>query len=472
MNGQSAIVIGSGPNGLAAAIELARNGVTVEVREAAETPGGAARSGALTLPGFVHDLGSAVHPMALASPFFKSLWLEQYGIEWRWSPAELAHPLDDGTAVLLSRSVAETAEELGGDGRAYRKLFDPIVRNWDRIIADVLRPVLHFPQHPLALAPFGLRAVQPASILARSWFRDTRARALFAGIAAHSVMKLSAPLTSAFACMLGGAAHAVGWPMPVGGAQKITDALLAVLGSYGGRVQTRGRVNTFEEVEAADVQLFDLTPRQLLPIAGKRFSPRYAGLLAKYIYGPGIFKVDWALNAPIPWKAAECGQAITVHLGGTLEEIEKSESDAWNGRAPERPFVLLAQPSLFDPSRAPEGKHTAWAYCHVPNGWTGSASEQIEAQVERFAPGFRECILARAAHSTQALEAWDGNLVGGDISGGASTVKQFVFRPTRRQYRTSMKGVYLCSSATPPGGGVHGMCGYNAARTVLEDLAR
>lgn len=470
MPDRSAIVVGSGPNGLAAAIELARSGVRVEVLEAAATPGGAARTAELTLPGFRHDIGSAVHPLAVSSPFFRSLHLERHGLRWRWSPAELAHPLDDGTAVLVWRSVADTAAGLGVDADAYKKLFRPIATNWEKLIQDVLRPLLHIPRHPLALASFGLRAVLPASVVARTAFKHTRARALFAGMCAHSVLKLSTPVSSSFGFMLGGAAHAVGWPIPEGGSQSITTALVRALEAFGSRVKTNEPVTDIGQIERAAIKMLDLTPRQVLAVAGARLTPAFQQQLTRYRYGPGIFKVDWALSGPIPWRARECRKAITVHLGATLEEIEQSESDAWEGRPPRQPFVLLAQQSLFDASRAPDGKHTAWAYCHVPNGWDGSALDVIEKQVERFAPGFRDCVLARATHSALQMQQWDPNLVGGDVGGGAVTIDQFIARPTLRYYGTSAPDIFMCASSTPPGGGVHGMCGYNAARAALRSI--
>ena len=460
-----AVIVGSGPNGLAAAIVLAKAGFDVQVREAAELPGGAARSGELTIPGFVHDLGSAVHPLAVASPFFSRLNLPSWGLHWIWSPAELAHPLDDGTAILLHRDVRETAAQFGSSRRSWQRIFEPLVHDWKALAESVLMP-LRVPRHPVLLARFGLRAVQPASWLGNS-FDNLRARSLFAGLAAHSTLPLTAPLSSAFALILGAAGHAVGWPIPRGGAQNITDALVDILASLGGRIFTNARVGHLNDLGSPDLTLCDVTPRQLLALSEGRIRTPFRRLLEQYRYGPGIYKVDGALREPIPWKATDCRQAITVHLGGTLEEITASERAPWEGAAPHKPFVLLAQPSLFDPTRAPAGKHTAWAYCHVPNGWTGSALTQIEDQVERFAPGFRDCILARATQSPSQMQAWNENLVGGDINGGAFTPTQFAFRPTWREYHTSLRGVYLCSSSTLPGGGVHGMCGYNAARTAL-----
>lgn len=463
---RSAIVIGSGPNGLAAAIVLAQAGLDVEVREAASLPGGGARSGELTLPGFIHDLCSAVHPLAVCSPFFKKLPLPSHGLHWIFPPTEVAHPLDDGTAVVLERDMAVTAAQFGSDAARYRELFNPIVDHWDTLVPEVLRP-LHLPRHPFLLARFGLRAIQPAAVLARNSFQNLRAQALFAGNGAHSILKLEAPLSGAFGLIMGGAGHAVGWPLPRAGAQQITNALLSVLSSLRGRIVTGCRVESLRELGSPDLTLCDVTPRQFLRLADLSRHRPFRQLLERYRYGPGVFKVDWALREPIPWTAKDCLRAGTVHLGGTLEEIAASERAAWEGRPPENPFVILAQPSLFDATRAPAGRHTAWAYCHVPNGWEGSALSQIEAQVERFAPGFRECILARTVHTPRDLEERNANLVGGDINGGAADAKQFAMRPTWRAYSTPLKGVYLCSASTPPCGGVHGMCGYNAAQRAL-----
>lgn len=468
---RSAVVIGSGPNGLAAAVALAQAGVKVEVREAAPVLGGAARSGELTLPGFIHDLGSAVHPMAKSSPLFGSLPLEKFGLRWIYSPAQLAHPFDDGTAVTLEREIGDTAFQLGRDGAAYERLYAPLVNNWPTLFKEVFRP-LTVPRYPVLLSRFGMRAVWPCTLLTKSVFREQRARALVAGSAAHSALKMEAPLSAAFGLILGAAGHAVGWPIPAGGSQSIANALAGVLESLGGRVVTNAKVNTLDDLGSPDLTLCDVTPRQFLGLAGHRLRPSFRKLLERFKYGPGVFKVDWALREPIPWKAKECLRSITVHLCGSLEEIAASERNAWNGRPPEKPFVLLAQPSLFDPSRAPAGQHTAWAYCHVPNGWTGSALKQIEDQVERFAPGFRDCILSRAPHNTADMESWDENLVGGDNNAGALTMDQFFFRPTWRRYGTPLRGVYFCSASTPPGGSVHGMCGYWAARRALRYLKK
>ena len=467
---QRANVIGAGPNGLATAIVLAQAGLQVDVYEANAVPGGAARTLELTLPGFHHDFGSAVHPMAAGSPFFNSLPLEKYGLQWVYSPSALAHPLDDGTAVTLERSLAEQHAVLGADGAAWRRLFAPFVGGWSALAEDTLRPISLMPRHPLLMAAFGARAFVPAAPLARTLFRQERARALFAGLAAHSFLSLNAPLSSAFGLIMGAAAHAVGWPIPRGGAQSISNALIAHLQALGGVLHLSHRVADIGELPAADMTLCDVSPRQLLAIAGARLSSSYRRDLERYRYGPASFKIDYALSAPIPWKAAECRQAATVHLGGTLTEIAASEAAMSVGRIAERPFVLLAQPTLFDPDRAPEGKHIAWAYCHVPQGSQADMTASIEAQIERFAPGFRDCVLARGVLSPATLESMDANLVGGDICGGAMDLSQFLFRPTYRYYRTSAQDIFLCSSSTPPGGGVHGMCGYNAANMAIKSL--
>lgn len=462
-----AIVVGAGPNGLAAAIEFARSGKSVCVYEANDTAGGGARSAELTLPGFVHDTCSAVHPLAVGSPFFKTLSLAEYGLEFIYPPAAVAHPFDDGTAVLLHRSVEKTSEQLGADARAYRKLFGPLVRNWDDLAPALLGP-LKFPKHPFAMAGFGLRALRSVSGFAKAYFKQERARAFFAGAAAHSCLSLDRPATAAFGLVLVTLGHTVGWPIPRGGAQKISDALAARLKSLGGEIVTGVRVQSLDDLAPSRCVLFDLTPRQLLQIAGNRFTPGFRNKLSRYRYGPAAFKMDWALDGPVPWRASECAQAATVHLGGTLAEIEASEAAVWEGKHPERPYVLLAQHTLFDSSRAPEGKQTLWAYCHVPNGSKIDMSKQIEDQIERFAPGFRSRIIRRNVLSPAELETHNANLVGGDINGGAQTLSQMFTRPTIHTYRTPLDGVYICSSSTPPGGGVHGMCGYHAARIALK----
>ena len=466
-----ACVIGAGPNGLAAAIVLARRGLQVEVFEAEPQPGGAARTLELTLPGFLHDFGSAVHPMAAGSPFFTSLPLANYGLEWIHSPSALAHPFDDGTAVTLERDLGQTASSLGRDAKAWRQLMAPLADHWLALASEVLRPVHLFSRHPVLLARFGLSAFPPANLLNRLLFREERTKALFAGLAAHSFLSLDEPLSSAFVVLLGAAAHAVGWPIPRGGAQSITTALCSDLAAFGGSIKTSARVESLAEHQGYDLTLCDVTPRQLLRLADGRLSAQYARRLMTFRYGPGVFKVDYALRSPIPWKAPQCLRAATVHLGGSAAEIAASEHAMSHGNHSDRPFVLLAQPSLFDPTRTPPGKHTAWAYCHVPNRFSVDVLHRIEAQIERFAPGFRECILARRAFSPAALEKMNANLVGGDINGGALDIRQFLFRPTSQHYATSAKDIYLCSSSTPPGGAVHGMCGYHAAKLALSRLS-
>ena len=465
-----AAVIGAGPNGLAAAIVLAQAGLQVEVFEAQPQAGGGARTLPLTLPGFMHDFGSAVHPMALASPFFSTLPLRDYGLEWIQPSAPVAHPLDDGTAVILERNLSDAQSALGQDGKQWRRLVGPFAEHWSELAPEVLRPVSLFPRHPFLLARLGLLGFPSASSIAHIWFKSPRSKALFAGLAAHSILSLEEPLSSAFGIMLGATAHAVGWPIPRGGAQSITGALCAHLAGLGGKVFTSGRVNDLASLGRFDVALCDVTPRQLLRIAGDRLSPAYRRHLERFRYGPGVFKVDYALSSPIPWKASECLRSATVHLGGPLEEIVVSEDAMRHDRHAERPFVLLAQPTLFDASRSPKGKHIAWAYCHVPNGSDFDMLPRLEAQIERFAPGFRDCVLERRVFSPAALQAMDANLIGGDIGGGLANLPQFLFRPTMRQYATSARDIYICSSSTPPGGGVHGMCGYNAAKLALKRL--
>lgn len=466
-----AIVVGAGPNGLAAAIELAKRGRRVCVYEANETIGGGARSAALTLPGFVHDVCSAVHPLAAGSPFFKSLSLAEYGLEFIYPPAAVAHPFDDGSAILLHRSIEQTASQFGADARSYIRLLAPFVQNW-QILAPELLGRIHFPSHPLVLSRFGLQAIRSVSRFVRSRFKEERTRAFFAGAAAHSCLSLDRLGTTAFGLVLLTLGHVEGWPVPRGGAQQISNAMAACLRSLGGDIVTGVRVRSLSDLAPCVCVLFDLTPRQLLKILGDDLTQSFANKLRRYEYGPGVFKLDWALDGPVPWRAAECSEAATIHLGGSLAEIEESESAVWQGTPSERPFVLAAQPSLFDPSRAPEGKHTLWAYCHVPNGSTVDMTERIENQIERFAPGFRSLILARTALSPAQMETLNANLVGGDINGGAATITQLFTRPSFRTYSTSLRDVYICSSSTPPGGGVHGMCGYHAARTALRKSFR
>ena len=464
-----ACVIGAGPNGLAAAIVLAQAGLQVDVLEAESTPGGAARTLELTLPGFRHDFGSAVFPLGAGSPFFSSLPLSHHGLEWIHSPAALAHPFDDGTAVLLQRDLKETRDSLGADGAAWDKLMRPFVERWSEFAPQILRPVSFAPRHPWLMARFGMVALQCAQAVARR-FRDPRTRALFAGLAAHSFLGLDEPLSAAFAIMMAVPAHAVGWPIPRGGAQAITNALCGFLSTFASNVSTSSRVQSLAALPNYDLLLCDLTPRQFVKVAGNRLSESYQRRLQSYRYGAGVFKVDYALSAPIPWNAPDCLRAATVHLGGSFEEIAASEKAVRNGQHADHPFVLLAQPSLFDSSRAPGGKQTAWAYCHVPNGSKVDMLEKLENQIERFAPGFRDCILARRVFSPADLESMDANLVGGDIGGGVMDIRQFLFRPTSRHYATSARDVYICSSSTPPGGGVHGMCGFHAAKMALSRM--
>jgi phytoene dehydrogenase-like protein len=454
---------------LTAAIVLAKAGLRTTLIEAESTVGGGTRSAELTLPGFVHDVCSAVHPLGVSSPAWAAFPLAEHGLEWIQPPLPLAHPFDDGSAATLDRSLDRTVERLGSDGAAYQKRVGELVRRWPDLLAEILQPLVHRPENPLLLARFGSLAVWPAAGAARYTFRTEAARALFAGLAAHSVLPLESFGSAAFGWVLGIAAHAAGWPIPRGGSQQIANALASYFKSLGGSIRTETRIRLLDDMGPAALILCDVTPRQFLELAGKRLPNRFANQLKSYQYGPGVFKMDWALNAPIPWAASECGRAGTVHLGGTLKEIAASERAAWKGRIEEAPFVLLAQPSRFDSSRAPEGKHTAWAYCHVPNGSTIDMTERIERQVERFAPGFRDTILARHVFAPADLEQHNANLVGGDITGGAQDLRQLVFRPTPMLYRTPLEGVYLCSSSTPPGGGVHGMCGFHAAQMALGD---
>jgi phytoene dehydrogenase-like protein len=467
---RKACVIGAGPNGLAAAIVLAQAGLRVDVLEAESTPGGAVRTLELTLPGFLHDFGSAVYPLGAGSPFFSSLPLSDHGLEWIHSPAALAHPLDDGTAVLLHRDLNQARDSLGLDGLAWDKLMRPFAEHWTEFAPEVLRPVSLVPRHPLLIARFGMVGLQSAQSVVRR-FRNERTRALFAGLAAHSFLSLDEPLSAAFGILMAVPAHAVGWPIPRGGAQSLTDALCDLLSGLGGVVKTSSRVQSLEALADYDLFLCNLTPRQLLEVGAKRLSDGYNGQLRNFRYGAAAFKVDYALSAPIPWKAADCLRAATVHLGGRFDEIAASEKAVRSGQHAEHPFVLLAQPSLFDSSRAPTGKHTAWAYCHVPNGSNINMLERVENQIERFAPGFRDCVLARRVFSPADLESMDANLIGGDIGGGAMNIRQLLFRPTWRHYATSAPNIYLCSASTPPGGGVHGMCGYHAAKMALSKLS-
>jgi phytoene dehydrogenase-like protein len=465
-----AIVVGAGPNGLAAAITLARAGRSVQVIEAAATAGGGVRSAELTGPGYLHDVCSAIHPMVAGSPFLRELPLAEHGLEMIDPPAPLAHPFDDGTAATLERSVDATATALGPDADAYRRLMAPLADDAERLMTELLGPVVHRPRHPLALARFGVAALRSGSGLARSRFRGRDARGLFAGLAAHSMLPLEAPLSASFGLVLAILAHPVGWPLPRGGSQRIADALASYLASLGGELTTSREVTSLGELPHSRAVLLDLTPRQVLAIAGDRLPDRYRRRLGRYRYGPGVCKVDYALDGPIPWRAEGCARAATVHLGGELDEIAASERAVAAGAHPERPFVLLAQQSLFDPSRAPSGAHTVWAYCHVPNGSGRDVSAAIEAQIERFAPGFRDRITARHVITAPELERYNPNYVGGDINGGLQDLRQLLMRPIPSlvPYSTPAPGVYMCSSSTPPGGGVHGMCGHLAALLALR----
>ena len=467
---RTANIIGSGPNGLAAAITLAQRGVAVTVYERNAQIGGACATAEVTLPGFRHDLGASVYPLGVASPFFRALPLADFGLRWIEPDAPLAHPLDDGTAVLLEHSLEATAAQFSAhDARAWRLLLASSVRDWPKLVNEVTRPLLRLPSSPFVMATFGVAAMLPAQALARTVFRDEPARALFAGCAAHSVLPLTHVASSAPGLVLAAAAHTTGWPIAAGGAQAIVDALAAYLRSLGGNIVLNTEIAQLDDLPPADAALFDTSVTTLDRIAGESFTPTFRKVLRGFRPGPGIFKLDFALREPIPWRAAACRRAATVHVGGTLGEIGLSEDAAFHGRPCDRPFVLLVQPSLFDPTRAPAGRHTAWAYCHVPYGSTENLTEVVECQIERFAPGFRECILASRASNATDLARWNPNLAGGDISGGAMTLSQLLLRPTERLYSTSNPSVYLCSSSTPPGGGVHGMCGHLAALRALEE---
>jgi phytoene dehydrogenase-like protein len=467
-----AIVVGSGPNGLAAAITLARAGCSVRVYEANATIGGGARSAELTLPGFMHDVCSAVHPLAAGSPFFKTLPLERLGLQWIEPEIPLAHPLDNGSAACLYRDIDVTAEQLFDDSGAYRRLMKPLARNWENLSIEFLQPMLHWPQHSITLAHFGILALCPATLLANLLFRREPARALFAGIAAHSFLPLEAPVSSAFALVLGLAGHAVGWPIPRGGSQQISNALAAYLRELGGKIELNHRVESLHDLSKSRTILLDVSVWEFLRIAGQQLPSRYRSQLESFRHAPGIFKIDYALSQPIPWKAEACRRAGTIHLGGSIDEIAAAEREVTRGKIPERPFVLVAQQSLFDETRAPRGQHTLWAYCHVPFNCETDMSDQIESQIERFAPGFRDCVLARHTMAAADLAKSNPNLDGGDINGGAANLMQLIARPvfSPTPYRAPLPGVYLCSASTPPGGGVHGMCGYHAARAVLREV--
>ena len=473
MTNLDAVVVGSGPNGLAAALTIARTGRAVEVYEGAPSPGGGCRTEELTLPGFLHDVCSAVHPLVLASPFFQSVDLAARGVKLLTPAVAFAHPLDGGRAGAILGSVDETAATLGADGRTYRRLFAPLARDVAKVLPTVLAPLRAPPRHPLAMARLGLPGLLPATQLARCFGTD-EARGLLAGAAAHSMLPLSAPMTASYGMLFVALAHAYGWPVVEGGSSRVVAALVAELGALGAKVETGRWVKRLADLPEADAVLLDVSPRHLANLAEDRLSATYRAALGRFRYGPGVCKVDWALSGPVPWEAPACRQAGTVHVGGTLEEVATSEAEVAAGRHPERPFCLVAQAGVVDPSRAPDGQHTLWAYCHVPSGSSVDMTERIEAQIERFAPGFRDLVLARATKTAAETERANPNYVGGDITGGMATLRQTVFRPTVRwdNYRTSSPGLYLCSASTPPGGGVHGMCGYGAARAALADMSR
>jgi phytoene dehydrogenase-like protein len=471
MAGLDAVVVGSGPNGLAAAVTMARAGLAVEVLEGAQTPGGGCRTEELTLPGFLHDVCSAVHPLVAISPFFQHFDLDGKGVKLAEPPVALAHPLDSGRAAFVVRSVEQTARSLGEDASNYAKLVAPLARDMDHIAATFLAPIRSFPSHPLAMARFALNGVMSAHALVRR-FRTEEARAIFAGNAAHAMLPLDRPLTSAYALLFTAMAHATGWPVVQGGSSRIVDALVEELESLGGRIVTGRWVKTLGDLPESGIVMLDTSTKLLLELAGDRLTGLYRRSLGRYRYGPGVCKVDWALDGPVPWQAEPCRQAGTVHLGGTFEEIARSESEVAAGRHPQRPFCLVAQPDLVDATRAPGGRRTLWAYCHVPSGSALDMTERIEAQIERFAPGFRDQVLARATRTAVEIETHDPNYVGGDVNGGLATFRQTLFRPALswNPYRTPVEGLYLCSSSTPPGGGVHGMCGSLAAQTAIADL--
>ena len=471
MTKYDAVVVGSGPNGLAAAITIASAGRSVLVMEAGDTVGGGIRTRELTLPGFHHDVCAAIHPLGLASPFFRSLDLESYGLEWIHPDVPLAHPLDDDEAVLLHRSVEDTARGLGFDKQAYTDLVGPFVPRWKELVYELLKP-LGPPRHPLPLMRFGPLAVRSALSLAMKRFRGVRARAMFAGNSAHSILPLDRASSAAFGMMMSILGHAVGWPLASGGSQAIAKAMTLMLTSMGGEIKVASPIRTLNDLPSAKVILFDLTPKQLHEIAGNEFPESYKKRLLSKKHGPGAFKLDWALDSPIPWSDSSCARAATVHIGPTIEDVTLSEHTVWQGASPDKPFVLLAQPTLFDPGRAPVGKHIAWAYCHVPNGCQADMTERIENQVERFAPGFRDTVICQHVMFPSDMQSYNPNYIGGDIVGGIQSFEELFVLPLGRlrAYSTPRKGIYICSSSMPPGGGVHGMCGHLAARRAIKDL--
>ena len=474
MTRPDAVVVGAGPNGLSAAITLARAGCSVVVLEAEDTAGGGCRSEELTLPGFVHDVCAAIHPLGAASPVLAGLPLADHGLEWVHPEAPAAHPLPDGRAALLERSIDVTANSLGPDAKAWRRVVGPLVRHWDELTSSILGPMLRPPRHPVVMTGFGVRALWPAKVLAGRLFEGDEARGLFAGLAAHAILDLGKPLTSSFGLTFAASGHAVGWPAARGGSQRLTDALVSYLRSLGGNVETGRRVTSLAELPPARAVLFDLTPRQMAAVAGDRLDRRASRRFGRFRYGPGSFKIDYALDGPVPWKNEACGRAGSVHVGGTLEEVAAAEREVSQSRHPERPFVLTSQPSCFDPTRAPAGKHTFWAYCQVPHGSTVDMTQAIEDQLERFAPGFRDRVLARHTMFPADLERHNANNVGGDVAGGSHGGLQLVARPRLAvdPYRLPIEGMdaYLCSASTPPGAGVHGMCGWWAAQSALKRM--
>ncbi|UZD24442.1 NAD(P)/FAD-dependent oxidoreductase [Algoriphagus halophytocola] len=467
-----AIIVGSGPNGLAAGIALAQKGKKVKIIEAGDTVGGGARTKFLTLPGYKHDVCSAIHPMAMASPFFASLPLEKYGLKWITPPFPVAHPLDNEPAIIMDLDIHKTANELGIDKAAYLKLLNPIVRDFNDLLPDLLGPFNPFPKSPIKVAKFGLNAIRSATSLVNSKFDGDRSRALFAGLAAHSIQPLDNVATSAIALVLGAAGHAVGWPLPEGGSQSLANALADHFAFLGGEIETGKLITSVDQLSEAKTILFDITPQQILSIAENEIPKSYADKLKDYRYGPGVFKLDLALDGPIPWKDENCNNAATVHIGGTFEEIAEAENQVFEGKHPEKPFVLLTQQSLFDKTRAPEGKHTVWCYCHVPNGSTRDMTLQIENQIERFAPGFKDLILSRNKMNASDMQTYNPNYIGGDINGGIQDIRQLFTRPVNLfdPYRIPNTSFFICSSSSPPGGGVHGMCGYHAAQAALKFL--
>ncbi len=466
-----AIIVGSGPNGLAAAITLQQAGLSVLVIEGKDTIGGGLRSAELTLPGYIHDVCSAIHPLAVGSPFFKKMPLKEYGVEFIYPPIPAAHPFDDGQVGLLHESLDKTAQLLDTDEKSYYTLLEPLVRDWEKLAPALLGP-LRIPAHPFKMARFGLKALMPSTTLANRLFNTKRARGLWAGMVAHSMQPLDNVATSAMGMVLMAMGHVKGWPLTKGGSQAIANAMAAYFETLGGKIETGLYITSLNQLPSAHALLFDVTPGQLLQIAGHKFSDFYRWQLGRFRYGMGVFKIDWALDGPVPFKSTECMQAGTVHLGNTFEEIAASEKMSWQGKHPEKPFVLLTQQSMFDSSRAPAGKHTIWGYCHTPHGSEKDMTEAIEKQVERFAPGFRDRILHKRTMNSVQMEAYNPNYIGGDINGGVIDIRQLFTRPVLRRspYKTSAKGIYICSSSTPPGGGVHGMCGYHAAQRALKDI--